>query len=137
MLFHTWMFLIFFVVAWCGYLLLRKTPLATGWLLAASYFFYGCWSPLFLLLVVYSTAVDYTAVWLMARTRMRTFWLVLSLVNNLGLLSLFKYADFAVENLNLLLRGIGLESSFELPGILLPVGISFYTFQSMSYTIDF
>ncbi|MEC7356600.1 MAG: MBOAT family O-acyltransferase [Planctomycetota bacterium] len=137
MLFHTWTFLIFFVVAWCGYLLLRKTSLATGWLLAASYFFYGCWSPLFLLLVVYSTAVDYTAVWLMARTRVRTFWLVLSLVNNLGLLSLFKYADFAVENLNLLLRGIGLESSFELPGILLPVGISFYTFQSMSYTIDF
>jgi alginate O-acetyltransferase complex protein AlgI len=137
MLFHTWTFLVFFVVVWCGYLLLRRTRLATAWLLLASYFFYGCWSPLFLLLVVYSTLIDYVAVWLMSKTRHRGIWLTLSLVNNLGLLGLFKYADFAVENVNSMLRVVGVEAAYDLPGLLLPVGISFYTFQSMSYTIDY
>ena len=137
MLFHTWTFAVFFLIVWLGYLLVRRTPLAMPWLLAASYFFYGAWAPLYLLLVIYSTLIDYTAVWLMARTRFRKTWLTLSLINNLGLLGLFKYSGFLIENINETLRAGGVGYELEDPGFLLPVGISFYTFQSMSYTIDY
>ena len=64
-------------------------------------------------------------------------WLSISIVNNLGLLSFFKYGGFVTDNLNLLLSSLGIPYGLPAPGILLPIGISFYIFQSMSYTIDY
>jgi alginate O-acetyltransferase complex protein AlgI len=137
MLFHTWIFFLFFLVVYPVYLLIRKTRFKDIWLLIASYVFYGWWNPLYLLLIVYSTAIDYVAVIRMDRSRRKKLWLCGSIVNNLSLLGLFKYAGFITDNLNYLLAQMGLHYAIPAPGVLLPVGISFYTFQSMSYTIDF
>ncbi|MHC4259979.1 MAG: MBOAT family O-acyltransferase, partial [Planctomycetota bacterium] len=149
MLFHTWHFFLFFLVVYPGFLLLRKTAFKNLWLLAASYFFYAWWNPLYLLLIVYSTALDYfvalrldsinqtqtpevaPSIW-----HRRKSWLTLSVINNLFLLGFFKYAGFVTDNLNALLTGLNVDPIIPQPNILLPIGISFYTFQSMSYTID-
>ncbi|MDP6445410.1 MAG: MBOAT family protein, partial [Pirellulaceae bacterium] len=137
MLFHTWPFLLFFLIVYAVYLPLRRTSLWLHWLLAASYFFYGWWNPLYLLLVVYSTALDFFVVIAMERTRWKGPWLWVSLLNNLLLLGFFKYGAFVTENINSGLTAVGVDYALPSPGVLLPVGISFYTFQSMSYTIDF
>jgi len=141
MLFHTWTFAIFFLVCFSGYLLLKATRLRLPWLLAASYVFYGWWNPLYLLLILWSTTVDYLAVVGMARVEKRGQskkpWLFISIANNLGMLGFFKYGAFVAENVNNLLQWLNVPYAVAEPGVLLPVGISFYVFQSMSYTIDF
>ena len=137
MLFHTWVFLIFFAFFYAVYLLIKNTQFREPWLLISSYVFYGWWNPLYLLLIVWSTLIDYASVTFMDRSGRRKLWLSLSIINNLFLLSLFKYGPFITENLNLLLLRLGIPLTIPAPGVLLPVGISFYTFQSMSYTIDF
>ena len=137
MLFHTWTFALFFLIFYPGYLALKGTRFKLPWLLAASYVFYGWWNPLYLLLILYSTTVDYLAVVAMARSRWKKPWLTASIVNNLGLLSFFKYGGFVAENLNDLLGWLGIPYEIPAPDVLLPVGISFYVFQSMSYTIDY
>ena len=141
MLFHTWTFLCFFALVLAGFFALRKTSLWLHWLLLASYVFYGWWNPYYLILIIYSTALDYFAVQMMDQPRARRrLWLWLSIINNLSLLFFFKYAGFFIENLNAHF-GLGLPLPENLMPFgleyLLPVGISFYTFQSMSYTIDF
>ena len=136
MLFHTWTFVLFFLLAYGVYLAVKNTPMREPWLLAASYVFYGWWNPLYLLLILYSTTVDYLAVVGMARTGRRKAFLVLSVVNNLTLLGFFKYGKFAVRNVNALLMHLGVGYQVPAPDVLLPVGISFFVFQSMSYTID-
>jgi len=137
MLFHTWPFALFFIIVYPAYLALKDTKLRLPWLLAASYFFYACFNPLYLILISYSTLLDYTVVMKMAKSARRKMWLSISIVNNLGLLSFFKYGGFVTDNLNLLLSSLGISYALPAPGILLPVGISFYIFQSMSYTIDY
>lgn len=109
-------------------------------LLAAGYTFYGWWDIRFLGLLILSTVVDYTlAHWIAAAsndgTRKRLLWLGVAV--NLGILGTFKYANFFVHSANRLLDtiGIGDHVNWSL-GLILPVGISFYTFQSMSYTFD-
>jgi len=213
MLFHTWPFLLFLLIVLPVFFALRKTRLWLPWLTVASYFFYGWWNPYYLLLVVYSTVLDFCLVALMdhctrtgqkvdvlARlTRLRFddrvlqvafvvsaaatvgnlmmafvgpqtlrptmfalgfivllmalgalhssrgIWLLISLANNLALLLFFKYARFVVGNLNAVFSSLHLSVKFSDPSTLmpfgfeylLPVGISFFTFQSLSYTIDF
>ncbi len=213
MLFHTWPFLLFMLVVLPVFYALRRTRLWIPWLLAASYFFYGWWNPYYLILVVYSTLLDYMLVTLMDHSRRparyinitarlfrldfddqvlkaaflvsgtlalalvgtavlgpvtlrptliafgtlvllmaigsllgsRRMWLFISLFNNLALLLFFKYAGFVVANLNLAFDAMHLGIELPAPATLmpygfkylLPVGISFFTFQSMSYTIDF
>lgn len=137
MLFHSWHFAIFFLIVYLGYLPLRSTRFYLWWLLAASYFFYGWWNPLYLLLLAYSTGVDYFVVRAMEKREKRKPWLIVSLANNLFLLGFFKYGGFVTESLNVLLARVGAPVTVPAPGVLLPVGISFYVFQSMSYTIDF
>jgi len=137
MLFHTWPFALFFIIVYPAYLALKDTRLRLPWLLAASYFFYACFNPLYLILISYSTLLDYIVVMKMAKSARRKMWLSISIVNNLGLLSFFKYGGFVTDNLNLLLSSLGISYALPAPGILLPVGISFYIFQSMSYTIDY
>ena len=137
MLFHTWVFLVFFLLFYAVYLLTKKTWFREPWLLVSSYVFYAWWNPLYLLLIVWSTLIDFAAVTFMERSSRRKIWLTLSIINNLLLLGFFKYGPFITENLNLLLARLGIPLTIPAPGVLLPVGISFYTFQSMSYTIDF
>jgi D-alanyl-lipoteichoic acid acyltransferase DltB (MBOAT superfamily) len=137
MLFHTWSFLVFFLVFYSVFLLLRPTRYWLHWLLLASYFFYGWWNPLYLLLILYSTALDYGCVRRMAAGGNRWLWLMISLSNNLLLLGIFKYAAFVTGNVNALLNAVGVAHQLSPPDLLLPVGISFFTFQSMSYTIDY
>ena len=213
MLFHTWPFLVFLLVVLPVFFALRKTRLWLPWLTLASYFFYGWWNPYYLLLVMYSTLLDFSLVALMdhcphagqqvdVRARLmhlrlddrvlkfaflgsslaalgivalavvgpktlrptmtgfgvlvllmglgalyssRRIWLLISLVNNLALLIFFKYARFFAENLNALCSWLHVPLKLADPSTLmpfgfqylLPVGISFFTFQSLSYTIDF
>lgn len=107
-------------------------------LVVASYVFYGTANPWYCLLLLGSTTVDFVAAGRIhasddVRTRRR--WLQASLAANLGLLGVFKYADFGIENLNTLLRAFGADAIPSLYWVL-PVGISFYTFQTISYTVD-
>ena len=137
MLFHTWAFVLFFLIAYPIYLALKPTRFRLGWLLAVSYFFYACFNPLYLILIAYSTILDYTVVTIMEKRGRRKLWLSISIVNNLALLGFFKYAGFITENLNTLLSSLNVPYLIGAPGLLLPVGLSFYIFQSMSYTIDY
>ena len=110
------------------------------WLLAASYFFYMYWNPLFILLILFSTAVDYFCSLGMERSRgkpaaMKAL-LLTSVCMNLGLLFFFKYWDFFGEAVNSLCAALSVPYRVPALDLLLPVGISFYTFQTMSYTID-
>jgi alginate O-acetyltransferase complex protein AlgI len=140
MLFHTWVFAVFFLIVYPVYLLVRKNnSLMNFWLMIASYAFYGWWNPLYLVLLFGSSAIDYLMVLFMERSqtrRTRKIWLVISLVSNFGLLGVFKYAGFIVDNVNALLTAVHAPYAVPRPDILLPIGISFHTFQSMSYTID-
>ena len=107
-------------------------------LLVASFVFYGAWNPPFLLLLIGSASVDWWLALRMAgaRPEHRRPWLIVSLVANLGLLAFFKYGDFLRDNASALLALFGIEWQPAAFDILLPVGISFYTFQSLSYCID-
>ncbi|MDR1669526.1 MAG: MBOAT family protein [Oscillospiraceae bacterium] len=112
--------------------------LKNPFLLAASYFFYMCWEPLYALLMLTSTAATYLCARLMAGRFLsrRRLWLVLSLVLNLLILFFFKYYNFAAELTGRLFSLLGGSFTPPLSGLLLPVGISFYTFQALGYTMD-
>lgn len=115
--------------------------LRNAFLLACSWFFYGMWDWRFLGLLIFSSTMDYTLGWLIGRTdvndrRKRKALLVVSLVVNLGILGFFKYANFFIDSIDGLFTIFGMELSLKTLNIILPVGISFYTFQSLSYIID-
>jgi alginate O-acetyltransferase complex protein AlgI len=137
MLFQTWAFALFFLIVYPVYLVLKGTRFGLPWLLAVSYFFYACFNPLYLILIAYSTILDYTVVAVMERKGRRKIWLSISIINNFALLGFFKYAGFITDNLNALLSSLNVSYVLPTPGIFLPVGLSFYIFQSMSYTIDY
>ncbi len=137
MLFHTWPFFIFFLIVYGVFLLIRNTRFRGPWLFLASYVFYGWWNPLYLLLIAYSTTLDFFVVSRMAKSSRQKMWLFISVFNNLFLLGFFKYGQFVTDNLNALLETVGAGFAFSTPDITLPVGISFFVFQSMSYTIDY
>lgn len=118
-------------------------PLAHRWqnrlLIVASYVFYGWWDWRFLTLIAISTIVDYFAgrtIGKSENTTIRRAVLLISLCTNLGILGFFKYFDFFVDSFAELLSVFGFESHPTILAIVLPVGISFYTFQTMAYTID-
>jgi len=108
-------------------------------LLIASYVFYGWWDVRFLGLIVISTVVDWFVakqLSVMSEGSRRRWWLMVSLVGNLGMLAFFKYWNFFIDSAARLLTTVGLEPNLPLLRIVLPVGISFYTFQTLSYVID-
>ncbi|HET6427695.1 MAG TPA: MBOAT family O-acyltransferase, partial [Phycisphaerae bacterium] len=128
MLFHTWIFAAFFLLVYPVYLAVKRTRLRAPWLLLASYVFYGAWNPLYLILIVYATVVDYTAVCLMARTRRKGFralWLLVSVANSVALLSQFKYAGFVTDSLNAALSWLGAGLVLPAPGVIWPIGFEF------------
>jgi D-alanyl-lipoteichoic acid acyltransferase DltB (MBOAT superfamily) len=139
MLFVELRFLAFFAVVFPVFWALRGNAWRKRWLLLASYVFYASWDWRFLSLIVFSTLIDYVGALEIARAgsqARRRAWLVVSLSLNLGLLGFFKYCNIFLESAVALARSLGAEAQPERLAIVLPVGISFYTFQSMSYTID-
>ncbi len=137
MLFTEFRFLLFFVLVTTVHWLLRGNTSRKLWLLSASYTFYAAWDWRFLSLILISTLVDWVAARGMERTPARKRrWLLLSLVVNLGLLGFFKYFGFFVESATSLLAWLGFHADRAALEIILPVGISFYTFQTLSYTLD-
>ena len=141
MLFNSLIFPVFLILVFVLYWLLQKGPLRLQnfLLVVASYVFYGWWDWRFLSLIFFSSVVDYTAGLLMERTtddRRRKLLLGLSLTTNLGLLGFFKYYGFFVQSFIEMMATFGFQASATTLNIILPVGISFYTFQTLSYTID-
>ncbi len=139
MLFCSREFLYFFLAVFALYWLLPWHRVRIGLLLAASYIFYACWSQWLALLIAGSTVVDYFLARGMESTRsapLRRGLLTISLVLNLGLLVYFKYANFFLDSLRDLLHSAGLSSSLPTLAVLLPIGISFYTFEAINYTVD-
>ena len=138
MLFNSFEFLLFFpAVLAVYYAAPRVTRIFV--LLVASYAFYMAWRPELILLIAGSTLVDYVAARNIGATESRSrrrAWLTLSLSVNLGLLFLFKYAGFATREANELLEALGVAGRVPVLDLPLPVGISFYTFQTLSYTIN-
>ena len=139
MLFVEFRFLAFFIVVFGVYWTLRANAARKHWLLACSYFFYGCWNWRYLFLIAFSTTVDFfvgRALENTADPRARRAWLLLSLGVNLGLLGVFKYYNFFIQSAQDFLTSLGLHPHLGTLAFILPVGISFFTFQSLSYTID-
>ena len=139
MLFTSFDYAIFLPLVFAIYWFVLKNKLAAQniFLLIVSYIFYGWWDWRFLLLLILSTSIDYSFGLLIFRAEKRKkLYLVLSIINNLVVLGFFKYYNFFAESTEGLLHTIGFNISPPLLHILLPVGISFYTFHGMSYVFD-
>lgn len=139
MLFNSYSFLIFFPIVVIVYFIIPK-KFKYIWLLISSYYFYMSWNPKYALLMLISTFVTYLSGLLIERHKanknVKNLYVFLSFFINLGILFTFKYSHFVVNNLNVVFNKFGISligSKFDL---ILPVGISFYTFQALSYTID-
>jgi D-alanyl-lipoteichoic acid acyltransferase DltB (MBOAT superfamily) len=138
MLFNSIEFLYFLPAVLLGAALLPQ-PWKNRFLLVASYFFYGSWDWRFLALIFLTSAVDYNVGKVLYRIeapQQRRRLLLISVCVNLGILAFFKYFNFFINSAAALLETAGLHPSIPVLRIILPVGISFYTFQSMSYVID-
>ncbi len=138
MVFNSLHFVWFFIAVYAAYRLLPRRP--QNWLLlVSSYYFYAAWDWRFLSLLIGSTVVDYTVAILLERLtdpRRRRALLCVSLGFNLTLLGFFKYFNFFAENLHVLFGTLGWQVDYVTLRVLLPIGISFYTFVTMSYVID-
>lgn len=142
MVFNSYVFLLFFPVVVIVYNFVPDR-FRTMWLLVASYYFYMSWNAKYAVLILLSTVVTYFTGVLMEKSRKQhdsarlpriLFWGGLTI--NLGILFFFKYFDFFFQNINRLVSGIGVELSMPAFDVILPVGISFYTFQALGYCID-
>lgn len=137
MLFNSIEFVIFFILVTSLYFLL---PHKYRWflLLVASCYFYMAFVPIYILILFFTIVIDYYAGILIeeAEGKRKRKFLILSLVANIGVLAVFKYYNFLNDNLTFLLHGAGWENPIPYLSILLPIGLSFHTFQAMSYTIE-
>src|SRR3989440_7392590 len=138
MLFNSLTFVVFFVIVVTLYWSIGSWTARKNLLVVASYIFYGAWNPPFAALLFSTTAMDF---WLgrqiaKAEGRSRRGWLVASVCMNLSMLGFFKYGNFLLQNFQWLLARGGIIYQPPHLDILLPVGISFYTFHSLSYTLD-
>ncbi len=138
MLFNSFQFLFFFILVWLLVLATRGTTRKVI-LLIASYYFYMCWSTRYIFVIWGITLIDYVAglqIEKAEQPRRRRIFLALSLVCNIGLLAFFKYFNFLLGSVYGAGHLFGLKSDPPLLSIILPVGLSFHTFQAMSYTIE-
>ena len=139
MLFNSYSYLFFFPLVCFVYFLLPKVKLRIPFLLLASYFFYMCWNPVYIVLILLSTLIDYFVAKKVENSnghKAKKKWLYLSLFVNLGILFYFKYYNFLAENIESLFEIFSLHVNIPDHSWILPVGISFYTFQTLSYTLD-
>ncbi len=140
MLFNSLDFAVFFPIFFLLYwIVAKKLTVRNVLILAGSYLFYGWWDWRFLFLIIFSSIVDFTIgqkIYNATSKKLKKRYLLVSLIVNLGLLAYFKYTNFFIDSFVSSFRLFGTElDSFSL-NIILPVGISFYTFQTLSYTID-
>lgn len=141
MLFNSLEFALFFVIVFFLYWFVFKKSLKAQnyFLVACSYIFYACWDWRFLFLLAFSTILDFVSGLQIDKSQTKAkkkFWLILSVGINLGFLALFKYYNFFIESFAELLAMIGFTPHFSTLSIILPVGISFYTFHGLSYVFD-
>ena len=139
MLFNSIEFIIFFVVVLSLLSLIKFKKFQHSLLLLASYFFFYFTSNYLILLLIFSTILDFYIgkyIWNAKSIKQKKILLIISLAGNLGLLGFYKYADFAILQFNFLNEQFNLASSIPFLNIVLPIGISFYTFQTISYTVD-
>lgn len=146
MLFNSLQFLIFFPIVVILYWAFPH-KLRWIWLLVTSYYFYMCWNAQYALLLATSTVITYISGYLIDREntkdqserrciRRKKMWVACSFISNLAILFFFKYFSFAVENINAVLTAFHMQLVHPQFDVILPVGISFYTFQALSYTMD-
>ncbi|HUQ49230.1 MAG TPA: hypothetical protein VM056_00805, partial [Terriglobales bacterium] len=134
MLFTSWLFLKFFAIVLIGLWLLPTIRLRQLLILLASAYFYASWKPAYILVLAAPAVIDYFCAIRIENTddpRSRRFWLIVSLVSNLGLLAYFKYTNFFIDAFSGILGTAPTHLS-----IVLPIGISFFVFKTLSYTID-
>ena len=140
MLFNSLEFAVFFPIVFFIYWLTGKNlKFQNSFILVSNYIFYGWWDWRFLSLIFLSTLEDYFVAMKIKNTsdeRKRKMWLLVSIVFNLGILGFFKYYNFFIDNFITAFTLFGIRLNIRSLNIILPVGISFYTFQTMSYTID-
>jgi alginate O-acetyltransferase complex protein AlgI len=139
-LFNSNEFLVFFGIFLAAYWVARRSlSLRNALIVVGSYIFYGWWDPRLILLLLGVTLFDFFAALQLGRARSeraRKNWVALVAVTNIGLLCVFKYLDFFGESAVALARGLGFEARWTPYLFVLPIGISFYTFQAVSYVID-
>ena len=139
MLFCSQQFLVFFSLVFLLYWVIPWQRFRVWLLVAASFGFYASWNKWLAGLICLSTAMDYAIARGMETTaspRRRKFLLGVSLAANLGLLCYFKYANFFLHSLEQTLHGLGAQASLPVLRVILPIGISFYTFEAINYTVD-
>jgi len=139
MLFNTVEFVIFFTLVLVTISVIKHRKFQHLFLLFVSYFFFYFSSNYLIILLIYSTILDFyigKEIWKSQSLRRKKILLIISLAGNLGLLGFFKYADFAILQFNILGNYIDLADTIPLLNLALPIGISFYTFQTISYTVD-
>ncbi len=138
MLFNSWEFILFFPIVSVLYFIIPRV-LKNFWLLIASYYFYMSWNPVYALLMMFSTVVTFFSGRVIQKSdtilRKKTI-VALSFTINLGILFFFKYANFLIGNINFLFKSASINQTIIPLNVILPVGISFYTFQALSYTVD-
>ena len=137
MLFNSFTFLIFFPAVVTMYFVIPHR-FRWAWLLLASCYFYMAFIPVYLLILLFTIAIDYAAGILIenAEGRRRRAWLIMSIIANVGVLAVFKYFNFLSANANAIAEVFHWPYEFPILGIILPIGLSFHTFQAMSYTIE-
>ncbi|MEO7411573.1 MAG: MBOAT family protein, partial [Sphingomicrobium sp.] len=139
MIFNSLTFVVFFAIVLGVWQLRLPWTGRKIFLLLASYLFYAAWNPPFVILLWISTVVDWWAAQAMVRSEkplIRKLWMLASVVVNLGMLAFFKYGQFLLDNFVAIAGSVGIEYQPVAYSIVLPVGISFYTFATLSYTLD-
>ncbi len=141
MLFNSLSFLFFLPIVFTIYWMVNKKglQLQNSLLLLASYYFYACWNWKFLFLLLFSTGLDYYTGIQMFESKSKTIkktWFWISICINLGFLTVFKYYNFFVSSFSEALSSFGFHVDFAILKVILPIGISFYTFHGLSYVID-
>lgn len=138
MVFNSVDFLLFFPIVLFVYFLIPK-KVRYVWLLIVSYYFYMSWNPKYAVLIALSTVITYLTGIGIGKTEDKKIknWIIAgSFVSNLGILFFFKYFDFALLNVNRVLGSVGIQALEKTFDVMLPIGISFYTFQALGYTMD-
>ncbi len=139
MLFNSIEFIIFFIIVLTAISIIKHRKFQHFFLLGASYFFFYFSSNYLITLLIFSTMLDFyigKEIFNTKDQRKKKILLITSLAGNLGLLGFFKYADFAIAEFNILGNYVNLGTEIPFLNLLLPIGISFYTFQTISYTVD-
>lgn len=142
MLFNSYEFLLFFPIVTLVFFIIPNASVRRIWLLISSYYFYMCWNMKYIVLIVFITAVTYLSGIVLEKADEaknetgKKFSVAISFIACLSVLVCFKYLDFLVQSLNMILKKAGISAISTPFSLILPVGISFYTFQALSYTVD-